>query len=112
MIPRGVTQAEVDAYRVYSMSIEQLSLFPEMPERKKPSNKEKRNWEDAFQRWSNRQCQDGTNSYGVCGYGSMCDWCENMEIGRPCVRALNAMCRDKGIKLDYSNRSFEEVWNR
>lgn len=92
------------------MGGEQLSLFPDIPERKKPSNREKRNWEDAFQRWSNRHASDGADSLGCCGYGAMCDWCENMEIGRPCVRALNNMVREKGITIDYLNRNFEAVW--
>ena len=74
--------------------------------------KNKRNWEDAFQRWSNKSFEnDGTDTSGVCGCSRICDWCEANEYGRPCVRALNAMCRDKGIKIDYSKRNFEEIWN-
>lgn len=74
-------------------------------------DKTKRNWENAFQRWSNEQAMDGTNSHGICGYGSMCDWCEDNTYGRPCVRALNAMLREKGQTVDYLNRDFEAVWH-
>lgn len=70
----------------------------------------KRNWENAFQRWSDAQHDDGTTSTGACGYGSMCDYCRDNSYGRPCVRALNEMCREKGLRIDYSNRDFEKVW--
>lgn len=79
----------------------------------KPCNKEKRNWENAFQNWSNKMhLRDYiTEPYGVCGYGVMCDYCEDNTYGRPCVRALNEMCREKRIIIDYKNKSFEDVWN-
>lgn len=72
----------------------------------------KRRWENAFQRWSDKYGMqiDRTESYGCCGYGIMCDWCTDNSYGRPCVRALNAMCREKGWLIDYTNRNFEEVW--
>lgn len=74
----------------------------------------KRSWERAFQKWSDEHGIEATEhieSYGCCGYGSMCDWCKDNSYGRPCVRALNAMCREKGIRIDYSDRDFEKVWN-
>lgn len=78
----------------------------------KPNIKDKkRNWENGFQKWSNKQAQDGTNSFGVCGYGSMCDYCEDNTYGRPCVRALNKMCREKWLYIDYSKMTYEEVWS-
>ena len=74
--------------------------------------KYKRNWENAFQKWSNDAfTNDDYTPYGCCGYGSMCEWCESNDYGRPCVRALNAMCREKKIKIDYSDRDFEKIWN-
>lgn len=94
---------------------EQICWFPSLEERvlteKKADKKIKRSWEDAFQRWSDDQVTNGTDSYGVCGYGSMCDYCKENDYGRPCVRALNAMCRDKHAQIDYMKRDFEEVWN-
>lgn len=75
----------------------------------KPINKEKLNWENAFQSWSNKEAQDGTNSMGICGYGSMCDYCDDNTY-RPCVRALNQMCREKHIVIDYSKREFNKIW--
>ena len=91
---------------------EQLDLFGGVaPARRETTDKEKRNWENGFQRWSNKQLSDGQNSYGACGYGVMCDYCEDMTYGRPCIRALNAMIRDKRIKIDYSKQNYEEVWN-
>lgn len=74
--------------------------------------KNKYNWENAFQKWSDKHGinTDNTKDYGCCGYGSMCDWCEDNSYGRPCVRALNAMCREKGIRLDYSQRDFVKIW--
>lgn len=89
---------------------EQLALF-EIKREVNEANKQIRNWENAFQRWSNKQMQDGSTSCGACGYGSMCEWCEgDISVGRPCVRALNAMCREKRIKIDYDDYDFTKVW--
>lgn len=83
--------------------LEQAKMFHEHA-------KQKRNWENAFQRWSNRVSQDGRNSYGICGYGAMCDYCEDNTFGRPCVRALNEWCRESRKTINYSDREFEKVW--
>lgn len=72
--------------------------------------KRKRKWENGFQKWSDEHGMDGTDDYGCCGYGSMCDYCEDNSYGRPCVRALNKMLRETGETIDYGNMSFEEVW--
>lgn len=90
---------------------EQLALFdvPEQPPNQ--ADNQKRNWENGFQRWSNEAAQDETNPLGVCGFGSMCDYCEDNTYGRPCVRALNEMCREKRIFIDYSARNYEDIWN-
>lgn len=86
----------------------QIRLFPHEP---KPVNKAKRNWENAFQKWSNFYALNvDTEPYGKCGYSSICDYCKDNHKGRPCVRALNAMCRDKKIVIDYNKRDFEEIW--
>ena len=89
----------------------QIDIFGNAVKVKPKIDKEKRNWENRFQRWSNKQMHEGINSYGACGYGSMCDYCKDMGYGRPCVRALNEMLRIANIKLDYKNITFEEVWN-
>ena len=73
--------------------------------------KRKRNWENRFQKWSDKQSEDGTKSYGCCGWGSMCDYCSDNSYGRPCVRALNTMCREKKIMLDYCDFDFEKLWD-
>ena len=94
---------------------EQLTLLEQAVQsdnlRKKKQNA-KRRWEYAFQKWSDGHGIDGDNTkdYGCCGYGSMCDWCKDNSYGKPCVRALNAMCREKRIKIDYSKRDFEKIW--
>ena len=73
--------------------------------------KQKRNWENAFQSWSNRNSQDGKTALGSCGNGYICDWCSDQCYGRPCVRALNTMCKEKGLSIDYTKRNFEEIWS-
>lgn len=93
------------------MANEQLALYDVPPKPQKQYNKQKKNWEDGFQRWSNEVAQDETSPLGVCGYGSMCDYCEDNTYGRPCVRALNAMCRDKHLVIDYTVKNYEGVWN-
>lgn len=91
--------------------MKQLALF----EVAKPDNsteKLKRSWENAFQKWSDEHGmeQDNTTSYGCCGYGSMCDYCEDNTYGKPCARALNKMCREKRITIDYTDRDFSKLW--
>jgi hypothetical protein len=76
----------------------------------KKKRKVKRNWEYAFQKWSNEQAEDERTSTGICGWGAMCDWCYDNTYGKPCVRALNKMCREKRIAIDYSKRDFEKIW--
>lgn len=89
----------------------QIDIFGnEVEPPRKHINKEKRNWENAFQSWSNKEGQDELTPLGICGFGSMCDYCEDNTYGRPCVRALNEMCRVKNIKIDYSKREFNKIW--
>ena len=73
--------------------------------------KQKRNWENAFQRWSDKVSQDGTSPLGCCGYSVICDYCKDNDKGRPCVRALNEWLRAKRKRIDYTKREFEEVWS-
>lgn len=74
-------------------------------------SKNKRKWENAFQKWSdNNGMSDGAESWGACGYGSMCDYCKDNSYGRPCVRALNAMLRETGKHIDYTDFDFVKVW--
>lgn len=81
----------------------QAELFQEYAKRKKK-------WEDAFQKWSNKQFNDAYTTLGKCGYGSICDYCEDNSYGRPCVRALNTMLREKKLQVDYTDYDFEKVW--
>ena len=103
---------------------EQISMFPPLREgedadeivrqvnRVLEYDKKKRKWENAFQKWSDNHGieSDNTEDWGCCGYGSMCDWCTDNSYGRPCVRALNAMCREKRIKIDYADFDFLKIW--
>ena len=72
--------------------------------------KRKRNWENHFQKWSDKQSEDGHTPEGCCGTGTLCDYCEDNSYGRPCVRALNTMCREKKIVIDYTDYDFKKVW--
>ena len=89
---------------------EEVTELEEQVKRFEEYAKRKRNWENAFQRWSNTSFQDGTNSYGCCGFGVMCDYCEDNSYGRPCVRALNEWAKVKHKTIDYNNRNFKAVW--
>ena len=94
--------------------IEQLTLLSVATESeglKKKKQSIKRKWENAFQKWSNSQWEDDYSSLGKCGYGSICDYCKDNSYGRPCVRALNEMLREKRIRIDYDNYDFGKVWN-
>ena len=81
---------------------EQLSLV-EMPPKDNTAKNAKLRWENGFQRWS--------DDYGKCGYSDICDYCVDNTKGRPCVRALNEMCRDRNIKLDYTKKDYAEIWD-
>lgn len=88
---------------------EQTALFA-VEAKPNTANKERRKWENGFQRWSNKQFIEGGTGYGACGYGCMCDYCVDNSFGRPCVRALNAMCRDSRITINYAKTSYENAW--
>lgn len=82
--------------------------YTELPKKKrKPQDKEKRSWENAFQRWSDKAAQDETDGYGICTWGLICNYCTDNHIGRPCVRALNYLLRKNHLSVDYSDRSEE-----
>lgn len=83
------------------MKSNQISFFEN--EESPKINDLKRNWENAFQRWSNNN--------GKCDYGSMCDYCSDVSTGRPCVRALNLMLKDKNKAIDYNIKNFEDIWD-
>ena len=89
---------------------EQITILGVTPKSKQDNAK--RRWENGFQKWSDDEnTADIYSSYGACGYGSMCDYCEgDISKGRPCVRALNAMLKETGKKIDYENMTFEDVW--
>lgn len=89
---------------------ENIEELKEQAERINEYAKCKRKWENAFQKWSNSQLEDDYTSLGKCGYGSMCDWCRDNSYGRPCVRALNEMLREKRIRIDYTDFDFAKVW--
>lgn len=88
-----------------------MTMFKKWDVSPNPNNI-KRNWENAFQRWSDKHGMniDNKEDFGCCGYGSMCDWCDDNSYGRPCVRALNAMCRENGILINYAEQDFETIW--
>ena len=93
------------------MANEQLALYDVPPVPPKQYDKQKKSWGNGFQKWSNQQFHEGGSGYGACGYGSMCDYCEDNSYGRPCVRALNDMCRTERITIDYSKRNYEDIWD-
>lgn len=88
---------------------DQIALFDILP-KPKTDDKAKRAWERKFQNWSNEAFLDSDNCYGSCGYGAICDYCTDNSYGRPCVRALNAMCRERRKTIDYEKTSFVDAW--
>lgn len=91
------------------MKIEQIIIDGVEPP-KLVDKKDKRNWENKFQKWSDNSHQNETSNYGKCGYGYICDYCNDFD-GRPCVRALNVALRETHKEIDYKNTAFEDVWN-
>lgn len=90
---------------------QQISLYNvEIPPTKKKDNL-RRKWENGFQRWSNKEQENEASNNGKCGYGSFCEFCENVSWGRPCVRALNKMCRHQRLIINYAETSYENAWN-
>ena len=88
---------------------EQMQLY-DVSENQPHADRAKRKWENCFQRWSNQQFANEHSPFGCCGFGSMCDYCEDNTYGRPCVRALNSMLREKHLKIDYETADYENVW--
>lgn len=91
----------------------QVALFPDAAPRKAPApaQKEKRRWEDGFQRWSDQQSLSGLTHYGACGYGAICNYCDGDPKGRACVRALNEMLRKKRLTIDYKSTTYENAFD-
>lgn len=88
----------------------QLEFFKIEPSAEK---KLKRKWENAFQKWSNEKSHDGTTFLGKCDCSFICNYCTEVDKGRPCVRALNETLRKFGGKIDYSKideEYFEDVF--
>ena len=88
---------------------EQVALYAEEPKKRKTDNVRRR-WENGFQRWCNDASQESGIPSGKCGYSYICDYCEDQSFGRPCVRALNALCRDCSITIDYEKQSYADAW--
>lgn len=78
---------------------------------KEDAKRTRMNWENRFQTWSNEQSYDGTTHCGKCGYGVMCDYCEDSSYGRPCVRALNQLIKVAGVKVNYKIAKYCDIWN-
>lgn len=101
-------------YKNYKIDFTVLNLLGEpienKPQTSDKSDKVKRNWENRFQRWCNRESQDEVTSMGICGFGEMCDYCKDNSYGRPCVRALNEMLRERNLTIDYERADFYSVW--
>jgi hypothetical protein len=81
--------------------------YEDAPKKERKIIPNKNAWENAFQKWSNDIFMESNTHYGACGFGYICNYCEDNSYGRPCVRALNAMCRDLFLPLDYTNKSDE-----
>lgn len=87
------------------------TLFELPPVIENKDKKQKRKWENAFQRWSDKMSKDGTTPEGCCGFGQLCEFCKDNSFGRPCVRAFNEMCRELRISPDYSDFDFTYWWH-
>lgn len=78
---------------------------------KSVDEKKKRRWERGFQKWSDEQAAEGYTHYGSCGFGAICDYCKDNSYGRPCVRALNEMLREKRRSIDYDKTPFHVAFD-
>jgi len=79
-------------------------------ERRKKENI-KRRWENGYQKWCNKMSQSKEDKpLGCCCCGAACGYCIDNHIGRPCVRALNELCRMNNLKIDYTKTSYEDAW--
>lgn len=83
---------------------EEYSSLPKKQRKKDPVEEA---WKRAFQKWANEEMEDEYTHYGMCGYGKICDWCDDNMYGRPCLRALTSYCRENYRTIDYTNRSEE-----
>ena len=74
------------------------------------SKKAKRRWERAFQSWSDDIAQNPVTPLGKCGYGEICDHCEDSSFKNPCVKALHNFQKATHYIVDYENKDYESVW--
>lgn len=68
----------------------QIDIFGnavEIAPKRSTVDKQKRNWERAFQKWSDKEALESTDIYGSCGYGTMCDYCDDNTRGRTLEKA-------------------------
>ena len=72
--------------------------------------RKKRNWERAFQRWSDKSSDIGGTGYGKCGCGAICEYCTKDSQEDPCIKAFREMCKTEGLVPDYETLRNEDAW--
>ena len=82
----------------------------ELKLKKKILDKQRTNFNIKFQEWSNKQFFDDGSPLGKCGYGYICDYCEDNTWGNPCARALAKCAKDEGVDFDYSREDYETIF--
>lgn len=90
-------------------AMEQLELYEEQRITVESHTKQSK-WERAFQKWCDEKSQEYATDLGKCGYGVFCDCCDGCYNGKPCVRSLNAYARERGLRIDYENADFADIW--
>ena len=85
-------------------------LLSELKQKKKVLDKERVNFNIKFQEWSNKQFYDEGTPLGKCGYGHICDYCEDNSYGNPCSRALAKCAKDQGVDFDYTREDYETIF--
>lgn len=73
-------------------------------------DKPRKNWEKAFQKWSDEMTNDPYSPFGKCGYGELCDYCDGSEEKDPCIKAFRKMIKEKRKNPDYGSMTFEKAW--
>mgnify|MGYP006981641193 CR=1 FL=1 len=78
------------------------------------ANKNRKNrskWRNGMQAYCDRQQINGRadkDGWCACGYMNMCYYCNGADITKACVDAIEEMCYEKKISIEYSRTDYEK----
>lgn len=78
------------------------------------ANKNRKNrskWRKGMQAYCDRQQINGRadkDGWCACGYMGICYYCNGSDMAKACVDAIEEMCYERGISIDFSRTDYEK----